>query len=761
MIILRCPPFSADVRRFPAGRFPMDKLSRFIVSRRNWMLAVMACLAVACVFLYLNVRVNYDLTKYLPDDSGMKKGMDVMTGAFPAMGEDRTVRVMARGLSAEKRAELCSKLEAIPHVRSVAHGDSEKYLKGDYALFVLSTPYEYGTPEERSIESALARDFREYGIEFKNDNATGLDGLPAWMLASAVALLVVILTLMCKSWFEPVLFLVNIGVAVVLNEGTNYFLGQISYITSSIAAVLQLVLSIDYSVMLMNRYRQERQQGLEKAEAMVSALRNCFSSISSSALTTATGLLALAFMHFKIGMDLGFVLAKGVLFSLLCVLTVLPGLVILGDRLVLRTAKKTLRIPMGRLAAFSYKRRLALTCAFAALFALFCVLQNRTAIAYTMPRTDPIADVFPSENMLVIVYENRDEEKAAALGEKAAAREEVTRVVSYPALFGKAYPADELAGMLEDFSAMGFNLGEGVNFDPSMLSMVYSMYFSGTGTPPEEQKLTVPQLFAYVDGTLMDNLLFSTFVTPEIREAVSGAKAQLDSGVRMLKGDRWSRMILYTTFPVESEQTDAFMNELVEAGKEMSGAYYLIGNSAMNWEMQHTFSGELWTITLLTTAAIFLIVLFSSRSLMIPLLLVLIVQCGIFITVTVVGWQGYSIYYLALLMVECILMGATIDYGILFTNYYREYRRELPAPKALRAAYEGSIHSIMTSGLIIVLITAVFGYAYPDPTIAEICRTLSTGALSVILVILFLLPAMLAAFDRLVIRRPKKKLPSK
>ena len=739
----------------------MDKLSRFIVSRRNWMLAVMACLAVACVFLYLNVRVNYDLTKYLPDDSGMKKGMDVMTGAFPAMGEDRTVRVMARGLSAEKRAELCSKLEAIPHVRSVAHGDSEKYLKGDYALFVLSTPYEYGTPEERSIESVLARDFREYGIEFKNDNATGLDGLPAWMLASAVALLVVILTLMCKSWFEPVLFLVNIGVAVVLNEGTNYFLGQISYITSSIAAVLQLVLSIDYSVMLMNRYRQERQQGLEKAEAMVSALRNCFSSISSSALTTATGLLALAFMHFKIGMDLGFVLAKGVLFSLLCVLTVLPGLVILGDRLVLRTAKKTLRIPMGRLAAFSYKRRLALTCAFAALFALFCVLQNRTAIAYTMPRTDPIADVFPSENMLVIVYENRDEEKAAALGEKAAAREEVTRVVSYPALFGKAYPADELAGMLEDFSAMGFNLGEGVNFDPSMLSMVYSMYFSGTGTPPEEQKLTVPQLFAYVDGTLMDNLLFSTFVTPEVREAVSGAKAQLDSGVRMLKGDRWSRMILYTTFPVESEQTDAFMNELVEAGKEMSGAYYLIGNSAMNWEMQHTFSGELWTITLLTTAAIFLIVLFSSRSLMIPLLLVLIVQCGIFITVTVVGWQGYSIYYLALLMVECILMGATIDYGILFTNYYREHRRELPAPKALRAAYEGSIHSIMTSGLIIVLITAVFGYAYPDPTIAEICRTLSTGALSVILVILFLLPAMLAAFDRLVIRRPKKKLPSK
>ncbi len=734
----------------------MNKLAAFIVSKRNWMLAVMACLAVACVFLYLNVRVNYDLTKYLPDDSNMKKGMDVMDDAFPAMSQDKTVRVMARGLSAEKQAELLAKLEAIPHVQSVAHGDSEKYQKGDCTLFVLSTPYEYGTPEERSIEAALARDFREYGIEFKNDNATGLDGLPAWMLISAVALLIVILTLMCKSWFEPVLFLINIGIAVALNEGTNYFLGEISYITSSIAAVLQLVLSIDYSIMLMNRYRQERQQGLEKVDAMVSALKNCFSSVSSSALTTATGLLALAFMHFKIGMDLGFVLAKGVLFSLICVLTVLPGLVILGDGLVMRTAKKTLRIPMRRLAAFSYKRRIVLTCVFVAFFAVFCVLQGYTAIAYTMPRTDPIADVFPTDNMLVIVYENRDEEKAAALGEKIAAREEVTQVIGYPNLFGKAYPAGELAGMLDAFSAMGFNLGEGVNFDPSMLSMVYNMYFSGTGTPAEEQKLTIPELFAYVDGTLMDNPLFSILVTPEVREAVSGAKAQLDSGMQMLKGERWSRMILYTAFPIESEQTDAFMNELVEAGKEMSGAYYLIGNSAMNWEMQHTFSGELWTITLLTTAAIFLIVLLSSRSFVIPLLLVLIVQCGIYITVTIVGWQGYSIYYLALLMVECILMGATIDYGILFTNYYRELRRTLPAPDALRAAYEGSSHSILTSGLIIVLITAIFGYAYPDPTIAEICRTLSTGALSVILVILFLLPAMLAAFDRLVIRKAKK-----
>ena len=225
----------------------------------------------------------------------------------------------------------------------------------------------------------------------------------------------------------------------------------------------------------------------------------------------------------------------------------------------------------------------------------------------------------------------------------------------------------------------------------------------------------------------------------------------------MLKSERWSRMIVYSTLPVESEKTDQFMTMLKEAGDRLTGEYHLIGNSAMSYEMQNTFSGELWTITMLTAAAIYLIVLIISRSFIVPALLVLIVQCGVYITVTAVGWQGYQIYFLALLIVECILMGATIDYGILFTSYYREKRNHLEPPEALKAAYDGSIHSIMTSGVIIVLITGIFGYVYPDPTVAEICRTIATGALSAILVILFMLPGQLSALDRLITRKDRGK----
>lgn len=730
----------------------MKKISQTIVSRRYWILGLMIALSVLCAVLFLQVKVNYDMTKYLPDDSSMKIGMDVMNAEFPSMGADKSIRVMANGLDTEQEAALLEKLRGLPYVESVAHDSSEKYHKGAYSLFVISTFEDYGSPEERSIEAALAKDFQEYQIVYQNDNP-GVDEMPIWLFIGAGVILIILLLIMCRSWFEPVLFLINIGMAVIINEGTNIFLGEVSYVTSSIAAVLQLVLSIDYSIMLMNRYRQEKARGLSKTEAMASALKNCFSSIASSAMTTAVGLFALAFMHFKIGMDLGVVLAKGVLISLFCVLTVLPGIVILGDNLIERTGKKTIRFSMGGLARFSYKFRYLLAAGFLVLFGVFFFLQGSTPIAYTLAKVDRIADIFPPENVLVIVYENKDEDAMAELAESMERYDGVTQVIGYPNLFGKAYSAEELLQTLDSFSGMGFDLGEGLDFDPAMLNLVYTFYYAGSAVPKEEQKLTIPELFRYVNDTLLNSPLFGAMISPELRETISGAKEQLENGIGMLKSDKWSRMIVYSTLSVESAQTDKFMAMLTEAGRSLTGASYLIGNSAMSYEMQGTFSGELWTITMLTAAAIFLIVLISSRSLLVPAILVLIVQCGVYVTVTVIGWQGYQIYFLALLIVECILMGATIDYGILFTNYYRENRSRFSPPDALKAAYDGSIHSIMTSGMIIVLITGIFGYTYPDPTVAEICRTIATGALSAILVILFMLPGLLAALDRLIIRK--------
>ena len=202
------------------------------------------------------------------------------------------------------------------------------------------------------------------------------------------------------------------------------------------------------------------------------------------------------------------------------------------------------------------------------------------------------------------------------------------------------------------------------------------------------------------------------------------------------------------TVPEEGEVTNAFYEKMEKSLKELSGDYYLVGSSAMNYEMSQTFSKELLLITLLSAGAIFLVVLITFRSLGVPIVLVLLVQTGVYITISAVGFQGYSINYLALLIVQCILMGSMIDYGILYSNYYREARRTCGRPEALKQAYAGAIHTILTSGLIIVTVTGILGQCFGEPTIEQIIQTISIGALSAIILILFVLPGVLACFDR-------------
>ena len=235
-------------------------------------------------------------------------------------------------------------------------------------------------------------------------------------------------------------------------------------------------------------------------------------------------------------------------------------------------------------------------------------------------------------------------------------------------------------------------------------------------------------------------------------------KTQLDDGINQLLGKEYSLMMVETSLPTESEETSKFMASITALFDDnLPNKVYLIGNTPMSYEMEQNFNKELLTITLLTAIAIFIVVLFTFRSLLIPAALVLLVQCGVYLTMTVNGLAGYSIYYLALLIVQCILMGATIDYGILFTNYYRENRKTMDIQGALLSAYNGSIHTILTSGLIMVIVTGAIGFSPVDPTIAQICRIISIGALSAILLILFVLPGLIATCDRFVTKDKKSK----
>ena len=892
----------------------MKRFTDFIVEKRIILLIAFIIIAGFCGFLIPKVGINRDMTKYLPDDSSMKIGMDLMDEEFADAANDYTIRVMFKGLGNAEKTDLKGRLGSIANVDTVDYEpDNSEYNKDDYTKYVLHTKYEYDSAEEMAIEHTLETNFSQNEMKFKNDKIVTPD-LPLGIAILAVSMLTVILIIMSASWLEPFLFLFTIGIAVVINLGTNIFLGTISDKTFSVAAVLQLGLSMDYSIILISRFRQELKTTNDRKQAMKNAIQGAFSSISSSSFTTVVGLLALVFMRFKIGPDMGIVLAKGVFLSVVCVLFILPGLILMFANGIEKTSKPSPNIPTGGLAKLCNKIRIPLTIFFIALFIGAYFIQKQTVIAYSMGTEDPIADIFPTTGTVVLLYDNNDDEKITEIAAELEKQTCVKSAVNYSNTIGKQHTASEMVEAIESLSqSMGsgmtggftpdesiFNVlyykyhgqktdtltaGEFMQFisddvltnetfksyisddmteykdmleklsdketlttlmtsqeisglfgiDPSQcdqLFMFYSMLNPGTGTNtlsavefinflsdvilsnpamsgniPEENRqqltslskiinavvsdsdytpkemaelfsgmtdalnentvelmylyhdassssgssltMSIEQLMNYLNDTIINDETFAPLLGDDAIADIKQNAESLKDGKKQLVGEHHSRLILSVTIPEEGPETNTFYKLINELCNNLSGRYYLIGSSAMNYEMSQTFGNEQLLITLLTAIAIFIVVLITFRSIAVPIILVFLVQCGVYITVSIIGFQGYSIYFLALLIVQCILMGSTIDYGILFSNYYRDARKTLNRADALKSAYSGSMHTILTSGLVIMTVTGILGYCFGEPTVEQICRTISIGAACTILLIIFILPGILACLDRL------------
>lgn len=487
----------------------IKKLSNFIVNKRTLILVIMLILAVVSMVCSQFVEINEDMTKYLPDDSNMKAGIDIMAEEFPEMETSNTIRVMFDDLTSAQKEEVLTKLSEIEHVDSVDYdAESSDYNKDNHTLYVLNLSCEYGSDEELSIQDALDSEFADYTMVWKNDD-TSLPHLPFIIIATALAVLLIILFVMCGSWIEPLLFLVVIGVAVVINSGTNMILGSVASVTNSISAILQLVLSMDYSIVLMNRYRQEKELEPDSKQAMKNALTNAFSSVASSSLTTVVGLLMLVFMSFKIGANLGIVMAKGVFISMICVLTMLPGIILACDKLIQKTAKKSLHIPMNWAAKFSHKLRYVMTGLFVILFIGAYILQQQTGIAYTLVEDDVIADVFPKSNTLVMVYENQDEDKVNELIAELEKDEKVNSIMGYGTILGKPYTSGELSNELG-------NMGEDISLNSGVIDMLYYDYYKDgkTGT------MTAAEFLSFISDTVMNDETFSDFIDDDMKKNV-------------------------------------------------------------------------------------------------------------------------------------------------------------------------------------------------------------------------------------------------
>lgn len=318
----------------------MRKIARFIVSKRIPILVIGLVLTVACAVMAFFVNINYDLTAYLPKDFHTSKAIAIMNDEF---GDVTDISVVFKGIDSDTANVIYADLMKQDGVVSVQYtADDQSYVKDGYTRFAVVVGYNTYSEEAMSVINAIRSDYSDYELYISGaavENETS-DKTLSIAIAIAFAILLAILFIASSSWFDPVVYLITIGIAVIINMGTNIFLGSISSLTNSVAAILQLVLSMDYSIMLMNRFRRERQNGIDKETALVDALAGGARPILGSAVTTIVGLLCLVFMNFTIGVDMGVVLAKGVVISLISVFTVLPGLIILFDKPLLKGMKK-------------------------------------------------------------------------------------------------------------------------------------------------------------------------------------------------------------------------------------------------------------------------------------------------------------------------------------------------------------------------------------------------------------------------------------
>lgn len=490
----------------------MKKITDFIVNKRYLILGLFLSLAIFCAYLSTKVHINYDITKYLPATSETRIGMDIMNDEFESTSS--SFNIMFENLSEKEKEEIYDYISNVKDVSSVDYENTAEYNKDNYTLYVVNVEDTDDSPTSQQVYKTIKENYKDYEITTSGDIALQNEPvLHTWIAVFAVICALIILVIMCESYIEPFLYLTAILIAVLLNDGTNIMFSSVSNITSSISAILQMALSMDYSIMLNQRYQQEKKNEKDKVKAMKSALYNAFKSISSSSVTTIVGLIVLIFMSFTIGRDLGFVLAKGVLFSLISIFFCLPSLLLACDNLIEKTHKKVIPIKMDFFGKNAYRFRYLSLVLFLAIFG-FCFLhKGNLGILYTGSQNDKVSQIFVEDNQMAIIYENKYEEEISKYCKSLEEKDKVKQVLCYGNTINDNLKYSELNDKLSD-------LGADVKIDDYLLKIIYYNYYN----KDLNVEMTLDEFINFITTDVYNNDDINGNITDEIKNNIDRLK---------------------------------------------------------------------------------------------------------------------------------------------------------------------------------------------------------------------------------------------
>ncbi len=741
---------------------PMTKVARFIVDKRKAFYLVFIAAFVFCAASINKVQVNNDITSYLPAQTETRRGLTIMDEEFITLG---SANVMVSNVTYQTALDLSHKLENIEGVSEVAFDGTEEHYKNSSALFTISFDGEETDPATVEAMNEVLAALEGYDVysstQIGRDESATLQQEMTVILAIAAVVIVVVLLFTSKSYMEVPVYLIVFAAAAVLNMGTNFIFGTISFITNSIAVVLQLALAIDYAIIFCHRYMEERDNGLDPREADIAALSKAIVEISSSSLTTISGLVALMLMQLRIGFDMGIVLSKGIVCSMLCVFLLMPGLLMLFSGPIDRTRHRNLVPKINFWGKAVVRLRYILPPIFLVVVVAGAVLSSHCDYVFDTNDTDfdnkpawriadeKVTDTFGKKNTIAVLVPRGDYNKEKYVLERVSQLPQVTQAT------GLANIEVEDGRMLTDeMNPRQFSELAGVDIELArLLYQAYGLSVEEYGAifqDPDDYSVPLIDVFEFLLDQKDKGVVN---LTGEQADKVDDLQERLDVGLEQLRGEHWSRLVFVADVPTEGDETYALLDEIRSIAQEYYGDdVILVGNSTNSFDLASSFSGDNMKISILTALFVMVILLFTFKSAGLPILLVLTIQGSIWINFSVPVLTGTNLFFLSYLVVSSIQMGATIDYAIVITNRYMELKTEMERKQAAVEALSQSFPTILTSGTIMAVAGFLIGGISTDATIGSVGQTLGRGTVTSIILVMTVLPQLLMLGDALIER---------
>ena len=739
----------------------MEKIATFIVDKRNLFFLLYAFALIFSIVATGWVKVENDITTYLPEDTETRQGLTVMNDNFVTYG---TARVMVSNVTYETAENICSDLESVDGVTSVDFDDTTDHYKSASALF--SVTFDGTTTDDISIHALhtirdmLAGYDTYIDTEVGVDTSADLQSEMSVILVLAAIVIVLVLTLTSRSYAEVPVLIMTFGAAALLNMGTNFLCGTISFISNSVTVILQLALAIDYAIILCHRFSDEHETK-DTREACIAALSKAIPEISSSSLTTISGLGALAFMHFGIGRDMATVLIKAILFSLLSVFTLMPGLLMVFSKKIDATRHKNLIPKITFLGKFDVATRFIVPPIFAVVVVVTAVLANKCPYCYsytdlvTAKQSESqiahqkIKNTFGVNNMVAVIVPTGDYDSERQLLKDLDSCAEVKStqgLANIDAMDGYKLADALTPRQMSELAGLDYEVAEALYAAYAVDQNEYGKLISGLG----DYKVPLFDMFMFLQREMKDG---NITLDGDIQETLDDLFEQLNKAQLQLQSDKYSRLVVFLNLPEESDETMDFLDTMhALIAKYYSSDTYIVGNSTNVKDLSSSFGEDNMLISVLSALFVVIILLFTFKSAGLPVLLIVVIQGSIWINFSVPTIQHESLYFLGYLIVNSIQMGANIDYAIVISSHYTDLKKEMRPKEAMIAALNEAFPTIFTSGTILAVAGALIGVMTTNPVIAAIGTCLGRGTVISIVLVMAVLPQILLIGDTIVER---------